>query len=68
MKRNLKIVTELVLDSYDRGSRWRAIDDNTFDGDNPNSPCGYGATEIEAVRELLTQIEEKQADTSEAAV
>ena len=68
MKRNLKIVTFLVLDSYDRGSRWRAIDDNTFDGENPSSPSGYGATEIEAVRELLTQIEEKQADTSEAAV
>ena len=41
---------------------WVAWDDNTYDygGDGQRSPLGYGATDIEAVRELMTQIEEQR--------
>ena len=58
----MKIIVELELDSYDPAHRWRAYDDNTYDygGDDQRSPLGYGPTDIEAVRELMTQIEEKR--------
>jgi hypothetical protein len=37
---------------------WSAIDDNTYDGEG--CPCGYGATEGDAVLDLLTQLEERE--------
>jgi hypothetical protein len=40
-----------------RSSDWSAIDDSTYDG--PGCPVGWGATEEEAIRDLLEQIEER---------
>jgi len=40
----------------DRNHDWSAIDDNTYDG--PGSPMGWGATEQEAIEDLLRQLEE----------
>lgn len=49
-----------ILTWYDdlatRELAWCAIDDEKWD--SPQSPTGRGATEIEAVRELLDRIEE----------
>lgn len=36
---------------------WSAIDDDTYDGEG--CPIGYGATEDEAIADLLLQIEER---------
>jgi len=42
-----------------------AIDADNYDADHngerfvSNSPCGYGASETEAIRELLEEIEER---------
>lgn len=41
----------------DRRFDWTAIDYDTYDGEG--SPVGYGATEREAVNDLLDQIEER---------
>jgi hypothetical protein len=35
---------------------WLATDDETYGGE-PSDPIGYGATEIEAIRDLLEKIE-----------
>ena len=40
---------------------WCAIDDETYGGEEGDL-VGYGATEIEAIRDLLEQIEEKRGD------
>lgn len=40
---------------------WSAIDDETYGGE-PSDPIGYGATEIEAIRDLLNQLEERMND------
>ncbi len=41
---------------------WIAIDEDTYDGaPDSHSPIGYGATEAEAVADLLEQIEERAA-------
>jgi hypothetical protein len=38
---------------------WSAIDDDTYDGaDDSSCPVGHGATEQEAIDDLLEQIEE----------
>lgn len=45
---------------------WSAIDDNTYDCDCDQdgffstSPIGYGATEQEAIDDLIAQIEDRQ--------
>lgn len=39
-----------------RNCDWTAWDDNTFDGEG--CPVGYGATEAEAIADLLEQIED----------
>ena len=39
----------------DRRFDWSAVDDATYDG--PGCPIGYGATEQEAIADLLDQIE-----------
>lgn len=36
---------------------WIATDDSTYDGDG-HHPMGYGATEQEAISDLLEQLEE----------
>ena len=41
-----------------RNFDWSAIDSSTYDG--MGCPVGRGRTEIEAVRDLLEQIEEKE--------
>jgi hypothetical protein len=44
---------------------WVAIDADNYDADFngeqfvSNSPAGYGKTELEAIRELLAEIEER---------
>jgi hypothetical protein len=58
----MKIVTEfwrkpIPLRKFD----WSAIDDSTYDGDGCH-PIGHGATEAEAIQDLLDQIEEKEND------
>ena len=37
-----------------RSFDWQAIDDDTYDG--PGCPIGHGATEQEAIADLLEQI------------
>lgn len=36
---------------------WCAVDDDTYDGEG--CPIGYGATEQDAISDLLLQIEER---------
>jgi hypothetical protein len=39
---------------------WSAIDDDTYDGaDDSNCPVGHGATEQDAIDDLIEQIEER---------
>ncbi len=42
---------------------WTAVDDDTYDG-APDSHCpiGYGATEQDAIDDLLIQIDEREAE------
>ncbi len=45
----------------DRRFDWSAVDDDTYDGapdTSPPCPIGYGATEADAIADLLTQIDE----------
>ena len=39
-----------------RGADWQAIDDDTYDYDQP---VGYGATEQEAIDDLIWKVEEQ---------
>jgi len=40
-----------------RSMDWSAIDDSTYDGaEDSHCPIGYGATEADAIRDLLQQI------------
>lgn len=39
-----------------RGADWSAVDDSTYDGEG--CPIGRGATEQEAIADLLEQMEE----------
>lgn len=43
-----------------RNCDWVAIDDETYDG-QPSDPIGHGATEQEAIADLLEQLEERDA-------
>jgi hypothetical protein len=55
----MKIRTEYVFPPIpDRRFDWSAIDDDTYDG-APDSHCpvGRGRTEIEAVADLIEQLE-----------
>jgi len=56
----MRIVTERVHESYDRAHAWSAVDDATYDygGDGQRSPCGYGATEAEAIADLKAQLDD----------
>jgi hypothetical protein len=42
-----------------RNFDWSAVDDQTYDG--PGCPVGYGATEQEAIDDLMLQIEDDLA-------
>lgn len=42
-----------------RNFDWSAVDDDTYDGEG--CPIGHGATEQEAIADLLEQIEERAA-------
>jgi hypothetical protein len=52
-----------ISTSYDpppipiRSFDWMAVDDDTYDG--PGSPIGLGATEQEAIADLLDQLEDQ---------
>ncbi len=53
----MKIVTEFWPKPIPLRSRdWSAIDDDTYE---PGDPIGYGATEAEAIADLMAQIEER---------
>jgi hypothetical protein len=39
----------------DRRFDWSAVDDDTYDG--PGCPIGHGATEAEAIADLMNEIE-----------
>jgi len=56
----MKIRTTYVFPPIpNRSMDWLAIDDDTYDG-APDSHCpiGYGATEQEAIDDLLEQLED----------
>ena len=41
---------------------WSAVDDDTYDGsEDSHCPIGYGATEAEAIADLLREIEEARS-------
>lgn len=43
----------------DRQFDWSAVDDDTYDGaEDSHCPIGHGATEQEAISDLLEQMEE----------
>lgn len=51
-----------------RNFDWSAIDDDTYDGaEDSHCPIGRGATEIDAIRDLLDQIEERAHDARTTA-
>jgi hypothetical protein len=57
----MKIVTHFDYPPIpDRSFDWSAIDDDTYDG--PGCQIGRGATEQEAVKDLLAQLEEREND------
>jgi hypothetical protein len=57
-KRKLTIKTSCVCPPIPiRNLDWQAIDDRTYDG--PGSPMGTGATEQEAIDDLLEQLDIK---------
>jgi hypothetical protein len=50
----MKICTEFICPPIpDRRFDWSAVDDDTYEG---GAPIGYGATEEEAIADLLEQI------------
>ena len=61
----MNILTEHVYPPIpDRSCDWSAIDGDTYDGapdTHPPCPVGWGATEAEAIADLLEQIEEAKA-------
>ena len=66
----MKIVTSFDYPPIpDRSMDWNAVDSDTYDCDCDQDgffstcPIGHGATEAEAIADLLDQIEGRQADT-----
>lgn len=53
----MRIVTHYDASSLFPSTDWSAVDDDTYDLDEP---CGYGATEKEAIDDLMEQIEERK--------
>jgi hypothetical protein len=56
--RTIHICPPIPVRSYD----WCAVDNDTFDEENPATPVGYGPTKEEAIADLLRQIEEANDD------
>lgn len=60
----MRIRTDYVFPPIpDRSCDWSAIDEDTYDGapdTHPPCPIGRGATEAEAIADLLEQIQEQQ--------
>lgn len=56
----MRIRTDYVYPPIpDRRFDWSAVDDDTYDGaEDSHCPIGRGATEAEAVADLLQQIED----------
>jgi hypothetical protein len=58
---DMKVKTNYILPPIpDRRFDWDAIDDDTYDG--PGSAHGHGATEKEAIVDLLCQLCENECD------
>lgn len=52
----MKIRTENVFPPISlRQFDWSAVDDDTYE---PGCPIGWGATEVEAIRDLMDQLED----------
>jgi hypothetical protein len=62
-KLGVKVRTDHVFPPIPvRSMDWAAIDDNTYDGaEDSRCPVGRGATELEAIEDLLEQLEERTA-------
>lgn len=59
----MKIRTEFVYPPIPiRQFDWSAVDDDTYE---PGCPIGTGATELEAVKDLMQQLEDDYAPRSE---
>ena len=59
----MKIRTELVYPPIPiRQFDWSAVDDDTYE---PGCPIGTGTTELEAVKDLMQQLEDDYAPRSE---
>lgn len=56
----MKIRTEFVYPPIpDRSFDWVATDDDTYDGaEDSHCPIGFGATEQEAIDDLISQLED----------
>ena len=52
--RTIHIFPPIPIRKYD----WCAVDNDTFDAENPATVVGYGSTKEEAIADLLHQIEE----------
>jgi hypothetical protein len=54
----MRIRTDFIYPPIpDRRFDWCAVDDSTFDG--PGCPVGYGATEQEAIDDLMQQVDDE---------
>ena len=63
----MRIVTTFYYPPIpDRRFDWQAIDDDTHDG-SPGSPIGYGATEREAIEDLILLLQIEVHATEPAA-
>lgn len=55
----MKIVTSYCRAPIpDRSFDWLAVDDDTYGGE-PSDPIGFGATEREAIADLLTRLKKR---------
>lgn len=55
---NIRTTPDNTITRASRDSIWQAVDDDTYAG--PGSPIGLGATEEEAIADLLEQLEESE--------
>lgn len=57
----MKIITDYWMKPIPiRNFDWSAVDDDTYDGaPDAHSPIGHGATEADAIADLLERIEER---------
>ena len=58
----MKIRTDFIYPPIpNRSFDWQAIDEDTYDGaENSHCPIGHGASEAEAIADLLEQIAERE--------